>query len=159
MEWKYRKTVLKQLDKKLEGTILIPRLTCPKNGWIKTVRTALGMTLKQLGNRANGISQSNLTRLEKQEVLGTTTIKTMENVARALNCKFVYAFVPETSFQDMLFKQAKEAAKNKVKYVSHSMSLEDQKLTKKEIEEQIAELADELLRTKPRLIWEPYKNS
>lgn len=153
MDWKYRNIALKQLDQKIVDSKVLHNLSRPSKGWIKSIREAYGMTLQQLGNRANGIPQSNISRLEKQEVSGSTTIKTMENVARALNCRFVYALVPESSFQDEVMKQAKIVARNKVSYISHSMRLEDQKLSDAENENHIDELAIELLQKKPKSIW------
>ena len=154
MNWKYRKIALEQLDRKYADIISLHEFTRPPKGWIRSIRQAFGMTLKQLAYRADGMQPEAISRLEKLEVSGSTTIKTLENVARALNCKFEYAFVPETSFRNTLVNQAKKVAREKINYVSHSMHLEGQKLSNEEIEDQIEEFAYELLQNKPRLIWE-----
>ena len=154
MDWKYRKIALEQLDEKCHNFNGLCDITLPSKGWIKSIREAFGMTLKQLGERANGMLPESVSRLEKQEVSGSTTIKTMETIAHALNCRFVYAFVPQSSFQELVMEQAKTAARNKISYISHSMRLEDQQVSESEIQKQIEELAIELLRKKPKLIWE-----
>ena len=154
MEWKYRNITLDQLDEKFSNLGSLYGLSRPQKGWIKSIREAFGMTVKQLGVRANNMLPQGISQLEKQEIYGSTTIKTMENVAQALNCKFVYAIVPENSFREIVMEQAKKTARKKVSYISHSMKLEDQSLTNQEIEKQIEELAIELLRTKPKQIWE-----
>lgn len=158
MEWKYRNIALEQLDEKIVDTKNLHNLSRPSKGWIKSIREAFGMTMTQLGKRANGIPQPNISRLEKQEAAGSTTIETMENVARALNCRFVYALIPETSYRDIIMQQARKVAKTKISYISHSMHLEDQKLSDLEIEKQIEELAIELLQKKPKIIWENSEN-
>ncbi len=154
MEWKYRNIALEQLDEKVRDVKILGNLSRPPKGWIKSTREALGMTMAQLGKRASGIPQPNISRLEKQEISGSTSIETMESIARALNCKFVYAFIPETSFRETVMQQARKVARKKISYVSHSMHLEDQELTNDEIEKQVESLALEILQKKPRIIWD-----
>lgn len=46
-----RRLLLEQLDRKLESCSSIRNLEVPSEGWIKTVRSALNMSLVQLARR------------------------------------------------------------------------------------------------------------
>ncbi len=54
----------------------------PPRGWIKAIREALGMTVRQLAARM-GTSISRIPVIEKAEVSGSTTIKTLRQAAEA----------------------------------------------------------------------------
>ena len=79
----------------------------PRCGWIQTVRTTLGMTEEQLAKRA-GMTQPRLSYIEKMEVKGNLTIKTLDNVAKAMQCRLVYTLVPKESLNQMIEDRALE---------------------------------------------------
>jgi len=91
---------LRQLDrqlKKLRESFI--KIEMPSQGWIKKIRMALKMTGKQLGKKIQK-TQQNVSILEKNEVEGTITLQSLEEMARALNCKFYYAFIPEDRLEE-----------------------------------------------------------
>src|SRR5215510_9154119 len=65
----------------------------PVRGWVRAVRQALGMNGRQLASRM-GIARSHLSQIEDAEVRGAVSLRTLERVAHALDCEFVYALVP-----------------------------------------------------------------
>ena len=79
---------------------------------------------------------------------------TLEKMAEAMNCKFVYAFVPDDNLDKIIEKSARDKAKTQMFRVSHSMALEDQKIDSKEMKEQIDILTEEYLRGNIKNIWE-----
>ena len=67
----------------------------------------------------------------------------MERIADALNCDFVYAFVPRENIDDIIYNQAKKKALKIMNKVNKNMGLENQ-LTESEdtLEDLIKELSD-----------------
>ena len=128
----------------------------PPNGWIKEIRQALGIRSRQLAERI-GISQATLAKIEKGEVKKTVSLKTLDKIAEALDCRMVYAFVPKKSFQILVQDTAHKSAERIVKRVSHSMDLEKQGLSQKKREEKIKTMADEMALTLSKEIWENWK--
>ncbi len=140
-----------QLDRQLATATT---LAIPRTGWIRELREALGMSARQLAERV-GVGQPTVARLEKSEAAGTIEIKTLRKVAEGMNCRLVYAFVPvDGSLEDTLRKQATQTAEKLLSRVEHSMALEAQGATPQDRKAQVQELADELVRTMSRQIWE-----
>jgi predicted DNA-binding mobile mystery protein A len=100
----------------------------PRSGWIKAVRGALGMNTRQLAERV-GIEQSNITRLEEREPSGNVTLERLSRVAKAMNCRLVYAIVPDDGYNDLgsiINERATNLAQQLVQRTEHSMRLEKQ---------------------------------
>jgi predicted DNA-binding mobile mystery protein A len=146
-----RKLRLRQIDTKLrEFRSTAP--SKPREGWIATVRKALGMSTTQLGKRL-GIAQPSVIDLEKGERARTVSLESLHQAADALNCDLVYALVPRTSLEDTLEQQAMSVAKRKMSRVTHTMSLENQTPPSEETEAQIRDLSARLLVELPRDLW------
>ncbi|MDP8314219.1 MAG: mobile mystery protein A [Candidatus Celaenobacter antarcticus] len=147
------KLIREQLDKTL--TVLRPLLDIqiPQKGWIRAIRNAIGMSGRQLADRL-GVTKQNASLIESREIAGTATIKTLRNTAEALDCIFVYGFIPKTSLEEIIRGQAKKVASTRLARASHTMSLEDQSLNtienKTVLEDMTNELADEL----PKYLWD-----
>ena len=137
------------LDKKTSslssGKDLIPF----GSSWINIIRTALGMTSTQLAERLN-ISQPRISALEKNE--NNLKISTLQKVAEALNCDFVYYFKPKESLQKIVEDKATVKAKGIVNSVNQNMTLEDQYV--EDTDESICDLRDELIRNNIKIIWD-----
>ena len=145
-----------QIDRTLAKLKNVP-LSRPQDGWIKSVREILGMTQRQLAARMS-VSPPTLVRLEKAELDGSTTIKSLDRAASALHCRLVYILVPESgSFEELINQKAQEAAKRAVEMASASMHLEGQGIDKELQRSQIKQLAEELVRTADKRIWETPK--
>lgn len=141
-----------QLDQVLSGFKQLREVSRPSNGWVQAIRKTLGMAAKQLGNRAN-MSQAGITQIENSEAEGKATLSTMNKMAAALDCTFVYALVPNSTLQYFIERQAREVATRRVQSTSHSMSLESQTIADEQTELQIKLLTDEILATLPRHMW------
>ncbi len=124
----------------------------PSDGWIAAVRKSLSMPVNLLAKKV-GMSQQALSNLEKNEVDGTITIKSLRKVAEGMNCKLVYAIVPnEGNLEDIVKKQAIKKAYGIVNPVNHSMMLEAQEVGNKD--KKIQEVADELAQNLNSKLWE-----
>ncbi len=143
----------KQLDEKL---ILfrnesVPDL--PRGGWVKTIRTALGMPSEVLGKRI-GISQSAVIQLEASEDNNTISLSSLRKLADGLECDLVYALVPRKSLNDIMKEQARRRAESMVKSVANSMELEGQNVSDQEQQRQIEATAKKLLLSPSTGFWE-----
>jgi predicted DNA-binding mobile mystery protein A len=147
-----KKLIRKQLDASLQRFSPLLDVTVPPKGWIRAIRDALGMTAKQLANRL-GVAQQAVARIEKEELAGSVTIKTMRRIAERLDCVFVYGFVPRTSLEETVTRQAKQVALMRLARASQTMSLENQALSRRENEEALTDLVDELIRAPSSTLW------
>jgi predicted DNA-binding mobile mystery protein A len=143
----------RQLDKRFQSIQASTQFERPVKGWIKAIREAVGMTLEQLGNRMK-VSRQQVGSLEQDELKGSVTLATMERIANALGCRFVYALIPETSLQEKVHAQARQKALALLAQTSHSMNLEAQGVLPEELEEQLQRLIDDFLTDKPSRLWE-----
>ncbi len=127
-------------------------LTVPKEGWIRTVRKALGMSGAQLARRL-GVTRALVSNTERAELSGGVTIKAMQQMAGAMDCQFVYAIVPAGPVQDMINRRAMEKALAVVETANKHMALEAQSLSKEQIDFEIRRLQQELLNRLPADLW------
>jgi len=148
-----KRLAIRQLDHTLSQFKNVGSFILPPKGWIRAIRTALGMPARHLGRRA-GMTQAAVAQIEKSEAVGKASISTMRKMAEALDCTFVYALVPNTSLEAFLKKQITEHAKQKVLSTAHSMTLESQGVTDEETKKQIDMLVENMLVTLPRDIWD-----
>ena len=125
----------------------------PSEGWVVTVRKALGMSGAQLARRL-GVTRASVSQTEKNELSGSVTLKHMQNTAKALGCSFVYAIIPDEHIEDEIRSQATRKATKLVQRVSGHMALESQSLPPEKTQEEITRLRDELMRDMPSDFWE-----
>lgn len=152
MDKSYRWLQLRQADKQLKPLLkkrFPPRPSC---GWLQTIREALGMTAVSLAHRLQ-VRSSTIHKLEKSEADDSISLASLRKVAAALDCELHYVLVPKTSLEAKLTDQAKAAARKLILPVAHTMSLEDQSVTGKEQQAQVAMLAKELLDGNWRELW------
>jgi predicted DNA-binding mobile mystery protein A len=148
------KLLIKQLDKKLQIFSSIQDIEPPKGGWISLVRNTLNMSLRQLGERSSKTAQG-VQKIEKNEADGTITLKSLRDMGDALNMKFVYGFIPKDgSLEQMIEKRAIELARKIVMRTSTSMKLEDQQNSTERLKEATKEMADELKKEMPKILWD-----
>ena len=143
-----------QLNDKVRHFESSKKIVVPPTGWIKAIRSALGMTLQQLGNRLN-ISKQGVLDIENREKEGAITIKALREVAKAMDMQLIYGFVPNDGSLDALIeRRAREVAIQIVQRTAHTMQLEDQANTKKRIEAAINERTEELKKELPKMLWD-----
>ena len=143
----------KNLERRLAPLRTADDLARPPRGWIKAIREALGMSTTQLAERT-GMSQSRIPRIEKGEVNGTLTMKTLQHMAEAMNCRLVYALVPNEPLDTILRDRAKAIADQQLARTHQTMKLENQALTARDLKAERERLVSELLRGDPRRLWE-----
>jgi|GEM_PF-42048 len=143
-----------QLSRKME--LLKPSAdgSVPPSGWIKAIRTALGMSMQQLGNRL-GVTRQTIHDLEKRETDGAITIKSLRQVGKALDMELVYGFVPKDGTLDALIdRKARELAETIVRRTAQNMRLEEQANSDERIEKAISDRAADIKREMPKYLWD-----
>jgi predicted DNA-binding mobile mystery protein A len=141
----------RNLDRRLAPLRADP-LAVPPSGWIKAIRQALGMTVAQFARRM-GVVQSRASTIEKAEMAGAITIKTMREAAEAMGCTFVYAVVPTATLDELVRQQAACKADAELARLDHTMRLENQALTRPDLALERERLIAELLTGSPRRLW------
>lgn len=147
------KFVREQLDKKLEQYQVLKNITIPQKGWIRAIRDSLGMSMRQLADRLH-VSKPRIARIEKDEIRGNLTIKSMHSIAEALNCQFVYGFVPNTTLKNTVRTQAVKIITDRMNNVSQHMLLEKQDIPNEEQNKLIEYEIEELINQYPRTLWD-----
>jgi predicted DNA-binding mobile mystery protein A len=118
------------LDKRFKFAKIDPIRAVPEEGWICAIRTALGMSQKQVADRL-GMSRGAVESFERREISGGISIASLAQVAEALDCQLLYALVPNTTLEETLMRPARsEIAKtfvgkysgdlaDKAEYIEH----------------------------------------
>jgi len=75
---------IQQLNSKMRAYASLQKVAPPPTGWIKAIRTALGMSMQQLGNRLS-ITKQSVQDVERREKNGSITIKSLREAAEALD--------------------------------------------------------------------------
>lgn len=141
------------LDNRLDALRSPNALTRPTKGWLRAIRDALGMTTRQVANRA-GVSQPTVTNWEQSEARDTITLGKLREAAEALNCELVYALVPRKPLEEEVRDRAAQVADAQLARTHHTMRLEAQGLRAEDLERERNRLIDELMRAKPSQLWE-----
>lgn len=145
---------LQQLNSKMRGFAALKQVAMPPTGWIKAIRTALGMSMQQLGNKLN-MSKQGVMDIERREKDGSITIKSLREIARAMDMQLVYGFVPNDGSLDALIeKRATELATQIVMRTANTMKLEHQANSKKRIATAIRERAAVIKNEMPKILWD-----
>jgi predicted DNA-binding mobile mystery protein A len=152
MKKAFKKLMREQAQEMLDRFSGLKDETVPGGGWLRLMRTALGLTSAQLAHKL-GMSQANIMRIEKSEADGTITLKTLSRVAEAMNCKVVYGLIPEKSIDDLLKEKALGIAKKRVERINHTMRLEGQGLSEQELKREEDALVQELLEGNLKELW------
>jgi predicted DNA-binding mobile mystery protein A len=124
----------------------------PRGGWLKAIRTALGLTTRQLAARV-GSAQAAVVAAEQREAAETISLGQLRRMADALNCDLRYVLVPRIPLAEQVDAQAERKARERVASVAHTMALEAQRAGSEFDKQQIAEVKDELLRGRRSRLW------
>jgi len=131
---------------------MLPNNGMPKEGWLRTVRMALGLSGTQLAKRLN-VTKARVFKVERDEPQGGVTLRTMQSMAEAMDCQFVYAIVPESNVEDVIKARAIEKARAQVEAASTHMALEAQSLSQEQLEFEIERIAAEMMDKMPSDFW------
>ncbi len=146
--------VLKQYQNKVNqalkqfGNYAMPS----SEGWLKTVRKALGMSGSQLAKRL-GVTKGRVSQAESAELSGGATLKSMHSMAQAMDCRFVYAVIPEKEIENVIKNRAVLKAKEQIKAASTQMALEVQTLNDDQLSYEVDRLASEIIKKMPSDLW------
>jgi predicted DNA-binding mobile mystery protein A len=139
-----------RLDERFGAMPAVSTFTPPVRGWARAIREAIGMSTAQLARRA-GVRQPSIVAAEQSEAKGTIEMATLRRIAEALDCRLVYALVPNKPLNEVVRDRARVFARRQLDPIEHSMALEDQKVTRGKVEERI----DEILReTRLSRLWD-----
>ena len=150
-----KKTLMYQcqnlIDKAASGKVA--DLNLPQEGWVSTLRKALGMSGAQLARRL-GVSRAQVAQSERNEASGAITLKTLHKMAAAMGGRVVYMIVPEQSAGDMVQQRAREKASQLVYKVDTQMALEAQTISEASRKFEIERVKEELLNKMPGDLWD-----
>lgn len=123
-------------------------VTMPEKGWIATMRQALSMSAEQVAAR-KGVTRNAIYQAEHSEMEGAVSIKQMENLAAAMDARFVYAIVPNARIEELKYKQAMSKARIQIDEIADAAdwSSDDR-------QDWIEDRAAELLHDLPSDFWE-----
>ena len=153
MKAKQTNLAREQLDETLKQFVPLKTVIPPRKGWVRAIRNALGMTGGQLARRLNA-NRQRVSRIEQDEKLGKITIKTLRSVAEALDCEFVYGFVPRQTLEETIRNQARYVAKKRMSRSDQMMRLEKQELSEDEREKAMERMITDITNTMPKSLWD-----
>lgn len=145
---------IQQLNTKMVSFAAVQQQAVPASGWVRTIRSALGMSMQQLGRKLS-ISKQSVQDIEKREQEGSITLRSLRETARALDMQLVYGFVPNGGSLNALIEQkARELATEIVLRSSHTMLLEGQENSEQRIRKAIEERTVLLKNEMPKILWD-----
>ena len=149
------KTVIQDQYRSLVDSAAAPLLglNTPPEGWLRTARSALGMSGAEVARKL-GVTRARVTAAERDELDGGITLKSMQAMAEAMGCRFVYAVIPPSGhIEDVILAQARKKALAIVGITSTHMALENQKLPDANIAQEVDRLTSEIARENPSDFW------
>jgi predicted DNA-binding mobile mystery protein A len=147
-----KRLIREQLEENLRRFKPLKDIPPPPKGWIRAIKDALGMNGRQLADRLCE-HRSRTKQIEQQELTGSVTIKTMRKTAEALDCFFVYGFVPTKSLEETVRARARQVAQRRLAEANQTMALENQSLSSEENKKVLSEMIDELVDAMPPDLW------
>ena len=131
----------------------LTHLKIPPEGWLRTVRRALRMSGAEVAKKV-GVTRARVTKAEHAELDGGITIKSMQAIAEAMGCRFVYAVIPPSGrIEDVITAQARKKAMAIVTTTSTHMALENQILPDEKIAQEVERLTREIAQERPSDFW------
>jgi predicted DNA-binding mobile mystery protein A len=149
------KTIVQQQYRTIVDNVAVScaGLKIPPEGWLRTVRNALGMSGAGLAKKM-GVTRARVTQAEHAELTGGITLKSMQAMAEAMGCRFVYAIIPSPGrVEDIITTQARKKAMALVGTASQHMALEDQALPDDKIAQEVERLTREIAQGMPSDFW------
>ena len=145
-----------QLRAQLNRASALPWPAAPRAGWIRVMRKALGMSGAALSARLGG-ARNRAANLERAEQNGAITVRSLQDAAEAMGCRFVYAIVTAHGepVETLLEAQAARQAQRLLDAAGGHMALEAQSLSAAVQAAEKERLQAELLAKPPRDFWHP----
>jgi predicted DNA-binding mobile mystery protein A len=131
----------------------VASLRIPPEGWLRTVRNALGMSGTDVAKKM-GVTRARVTQAEHAELTGGITLKSMQATAEAMGCRFIYAIIPPSGrIEDVIMAQARKKATTLVSIASKHMALENQALSDDKLAQEVERLTREIAQELPPDFW------
>lgn len=150
-----KQTVIQQYRTIANSSIGHKRLKTPKEGWVRTIRKALGMSGAQLAERL-GLSRNRISILERKEVEGEITLNQLRDLAEKLNCDLTYALVPRKPVEEIIEDRVKEIATKSLDSNAQNMFLEAQSIDNAAQKRLLKQVIDDVNASGGRVIWRKY---
>jgi len=151
-----KKTVLHQYRAIANSTVGFRLFKKPTQGWVRTIRTALGMSGSQLGERM-GLSRNRISVLERKEAEGNITLSQLQELAEQLNCDLTYALVPRKPIEDIIDDKATEIASKSLDANSQNMFLEAQAIDDEAQKRLLKQIKEQVIESGGRVLWKKIK--
>ena len=116
----------------------------PHAGWIRAIRSALGMSGRELADRL-GVRQQSIPDLERSEQRETIKLETLRRAADALDCDLAYFLIPRRGLDSAVRDQARRKAAAHLAPIAHHSRLEDQSVSDADTEARLDRLATRLV--------------
>jgi predicted DNA-binding mobile mystery protein A len=126
--------------------------TMPRLGWVREIRTALGLSQSQLAARA-GVSRATVQQMERAEAQRRITLASLDKLAQAMGCQVALAIVPRGgSLEDVRRRQATA----KAEVILHEKTKDNKHPPRPaDLERRKQQLVTRLLRGSRRRLWKP----
>lgn len=147
-----KKTVMHQYRSIANSAVGVQLIKKPKEGWVRTIRTALGMSGVQLGKRMS-LSRNQVSVLERREAEGKITLNQLQALAEQLNCDLTYALVPKKSIEESIDDRAIEIASKSLEANSQNMFLEAQSIDEEAKKRLLNQVKEQVIESSGRALW------
>lgn len=144
---------VEEMDRMLQAFRDAGGVEPPNHGWLRAIRTALGMSVDQLATRV-GMSAANLADLEEAEAAGHAPLGELERVASSLGCRLVYGLVPQQTLKTLVEEQVRKVAEKRVGYMEQLLRQHGHALSAKEIGHHVEEFSRIILNHLPGSLWD-----
>ena len=141
-----------QLAKSSKSFPRMKEETVPRAGWVREIRTALGLSQAQLAARA-GISRATVQQMERAEAQRRITLGSLDRLSAAMGCQVALAIVPKGgSLEDVRRRQATA----KAEAILHEKTRDNKRPPRPvDLERRKLQLVTKLLRGSRRRLWKP----
>lgn len=128
MKSEIKDLILSGLDPRL-STLKAARTSAarPVRGWLRAVRTALGLNQQKVAEKLS-ITRQSYADLEAAEERSAISLSSLERAAQAMDCELVYFLVPREQVARTFSELARlhDPAFKHLQASEHSMALENQ---------------------------------
>ncbi|HET8692403.1 MAG TPA: helix-turn-helix domain-containing protein [Steroidobacteraceae bacterium] len=124
----------------------------PRSGWVREIRTALGLSQSQLAARA-GVSRATVQQMERAEAERRITVSSLDRLAAAMDCQVAIAILPKNgTLEDVRRRQALA----KAEVILHEKVKDNKRPPKPaDLERRKQQIVARLLRGSRRRLWKP----
>jgi predicted DNA-binding mobile mystery protein A len=148
-----RRGPLQQRTEITTGSRAFPRMkpeSVPRTGWVREIRTALGLSQSQLAARA-GVSRATVQQMERAEAERRITLASLDKLAHAMDCQVALVIMPRGgTLEDVRRRQALA----KAEVILHERTKDNKRPPKPvDLERRKQQIVTRLLRGSRRRLW------